>query len=195
MSLLSHPRFSCQQCGVELEHQQNICGSCLTLPPPFSFTYYVSSYQAPIDKWVMELKFGKNVLMSRLFAELMSPLVKNAQEPMILVPVPLHKSRLRKRGYNQAYEIAKEIAKLSKLKLDTSLKRIKKTEMQAQLKFKERTKNVKGAFQLKQPLSSKHIILVDDVMTTGNTLKECAKTLVKAGAQEVQILVFARKSL
>ncbi|MBL4773621.1 MAG: ComF family protein [Alcanivoracaceae bacterium] len=143
----------------------------------------------------MSFKFGKRIIMSRLFAELLVPKLKYIDQNYVLMPVPLHISRLRSRGYNQAYEIAKELAKLSHRKLDTSLIRLKKTTMQAQLNLKQRAKNVNKAFNVKKNLISKKIILIDDVMTTGNTLRECAKTLFKAGASDVKVMVFARKFL
>ncbi|MCF6288720.1 MAG: ComF family protein [Proteobacteria bacterium] len=162
-------------------------------PPHFNRTYYACTYQAPVDKWIMSLKFGSNILISKLFAELLSNDLNKIAKDFVLMPVPLHKSRLRKRGFNQAYEIAKELARYCHRELDTSLIRIKNTQMQAQLKFKERITNVRDAFEVRQPLSVKKVILVDDVMTTGNTLKECAKTLKKAGVEDVTVLVFARK--
>ena len=143
----------------------------------------------------MGLKFGGKIIYSRLFAELLLPLISQVPNDYVLMPVPLHQSRLRMRGYNQAYEIAKEISKSSKRKLDTALIRQKNTAMQAQLELKHRAKNVSKAFAVDQPLINKNILLVDDVMTSGNTLKECAKTLKKAGATDVRVLVFARKSM
>ena len=195
LTLLSHPTHSCQQCGIELQAEQATCGNCQSSPPAFSSTHYACTYQAPIDKWVMSLKFSKKIIMSRLFAELLQPKLKYIDQSYILMPVPLHISRLRSRGYNQAYEIAKELAKLSARKLDTSLKRNKNTAMQAQLSLKQRAKNVSKAFNVKEKLKFKNIILIDDVMTTGNTLNECTKTLLKAGAEDVKVLVFARKFL
>jgi len=194
---LTHSSHSCQQCGNGLQQEQifNICGTCQLSPPPFSHCLYSCSYQAPVDKWVMALKFGGKVIYSRLFAELLAPLLAQIPQDYVLMPVPLHKSRLRKRGYNQAYEIAKEICKATSRKLDISLIRQKNTAMQAQLELKHRAKNVSKAFVLNQPLHNKKIILIDDVMTSGNTLKECAKTLKKAGAKDVRVLVFARKSM
>jgi ComF family protein len=195
ITLLSHADFNCDKCGIKLQTNQTICGACLSAPPQFNHTSYVCDYQPPIDKWVMALKFGKKILFSKLIAELMLPIINNEKSHFVLVPVPLHKSRLRKRGYNQAYEIAKELAILSGKQLLTPLLRHKNTEMQAQLKFKQRAKNVKNAFTMKEALSHRHIILIDDVMTSGNTLNECAKVLKKAGAQDVKVLVFARKSM
>jgi len=155
----------------------------------------VGVYQAPIDKWIMALKYGQNILMSRLLAELMQPLLDGVGSEYCIMPVPLHVSRLRSRGYNQAYEIAKELAMKTNRILDTSLKRNKKTDMQAQLKLNQRKKNVSKAFSTKVNLKNKNIVLIDDVMTSGNTLKECAKTLKKAGANDIIVIVFARKSL
>ena len=197
MTLLSHPEHSCEQCGNTLQREASpsICGACQLSPPPFSHCTYACSYQTPVDKWVMALKFGGKIIYSRLFAELLSPLLSQVPTDYVLMPVPLHISRLRKRGYNQAYEIAKEISKCSSRELDTTLVRQKNTAMQAQLELKQRAKNVSKAFAVNQPLINKNIILVDDVMTSGNTLKECAKTLRKAGAENVRVLVFARKSM
>ncbi len=143
----------------------------------------------------MQLKFGNNTLISRLFAELMLKQLKNTSQDYQLMPVPLHKNRLRKRGYNQSYEIAKEMAKSSNFKLNTALKRHKNTAMQAELKLKQRAKNVKNAFQVQGTITTENILLVDDVMTSGNTLQECAKTLRKVGIKNIQVIVFARKSL
>ena len=193
-SLIKHPKHDCLRCGVELLLDHSICGSCQKHPPKFSQVKYVGVYQHPIDMWVMALKFGKNILMSRLFAELMQLQLDDIGLEYCLMPVPLHVSRLRSRGYNQAYEMAKELSKLTNRILDTSLKRSINTQMQAQLKLNQRAKNVSKAFTVKGVLINKHIVLIDDVMTSGNTLKECAKTLKKAGAVDVKILVFARKS-
>jgi len=142
----------------------------------------------------MALKFGKKILYSKLFAELMSLKLNRIDKQYVLMPVPLHKNRLRKRGFNQAFEIAKELSNLSARPVDTSLVRHKNTKMQAQLKFNQRAKNVKNAFGLREDLLHQHIVLIDDVMTSGNTLQECAKTLIKAGVEDVKVLVFARKS-
>lgn len=198
LSLLFHPKFDCKRCGVELYTPYGDCGSCMKSPPAFSSVHYACTYQAPVDKWVKSLKFGKNIIISRLFAEMLLPWSNQIEKSYALMPVPLHRVRLRSRGYNQAYEIAKELAKLSDRLLDTSLIRNKNTAMQAQLKLNQRAKNVSEAFAVtKTPINTlnKKIILVDDVMTSGNTLKECAKTLLKAGVSDVKVLVFARKSL
>jgi ComF family protein len=143
----------------------------------------------------MSIIFGITIIITRLFAEIMQSLLEDIQPYYCVMHVPLHVSRLRSRGYNQAYEIAKELAKFTNRTLDNSLKRNKNTQMQAQLKLNQRAKNVSKAFTIKGKLENENIVLIDDVMTSGNTLKECAKTLKRAGAKDVKILVFARKSL
>ena len=195
LSLIKHPQYDCLRCGVELQSDHSVCGSCQIKPPHFSHVKYVGIYQTPIDSWVQAFKFGKKILMSHLFAELMQGLLDDIDPDYCLMPVPLHLSRLRSRGFNQAYEMATELSKLTNRTLDTSLKRSKNTQMQAQLKLNQRTKNVSKAFTTNGPLTNKCIVLIDDVMTSGNTLNECAKTLKKAGAEDVKIIVFARKSL
>ncbi|MCJ7508243.1 MAG: hypothetical protein MUO85_05870 [candidate division Zixibacteria bacterium] len=111
-----------------------------------------------------------------------------------LIPVPLHPSRKRKRGFNQSEILALEISqKLSLPTLKDVLKRKKRTKDQTTLNAKEREENVKGAFSIRDEdkILDKQIILVDDVMTTGATLKECARTLVEAGAREIVGLTVA----
>jgi len=194
LDLIKHPQFDCLRCGVELQTEHSICGSCQKHPPQFTQVNYVGVYQSPIDRWVKSLKFGKNILISKMFAELMLSQLDGMAKEFCLMPVPLHVSRLRSRGYNQAYEITKELAKLSNRTIDTSLKRRLNTQMQAQLKLNQRAKNVKNAFTIEGELKHKNIVLIDDVMTSGNTLKECAKTLKEVGALDVKVVVFARKS-
>lgn len=194
-SLVCQPEFFCRQCGVKLSTSQTRCGQCLVKPPKFSETRYAAIYQYPIDQWVMSYKFSNNIKLSRLFAELIHQQLTSIPRYYVLMPVPLHGLRLKKRGYNQAYEMAVELSKLSGRQLDTSLKRHKKTAMQAQLTLSERNKNVRSAFSLRKTLKNCHVILIDDVMTTGNTLNECAKTLHKGGAKDIRVAVFARKFL
>jgi len=195
LNLMVLPQHDCQQCGVELQSANAICGSCQKSPPLFSHVDYACIYQTPIDVWIKALKFGNNILMSRLIADVLHKNLSQFQADYCFMPVPLHQSRLRSRGFNQAYEIAKELVKYDKRPIDNSLKRVVNTQMQAQLKLNQRAKNVRKAFKIKGELTHKNIILIDDVMTSGNTIRECAKTLVQAGADDVRVLVFARKSL
>ena len=107
--------------------------------------------------------------------------------------MPMHPTRIKQRGFNQALEIAKVLTKNCKDKLDyKSVERQTLTPPQASLPLKERVKNIKGAFKVETDLSGKRIAIVDDVMTTGASLNELAKTLKKAGASHVECWVIAR---
>lgn len=110
-----------------------------------------------------------------------------------IIPMPMHRHRLKERGFNQALEIAKLLSKILNIKLDyTSCLRIKHTAPQASLKLKDRITNIKGAFSCLQNLQDLNIAIVDDVMTTGASLNELAKTLKQAGAAHVECWVMAR---
>ena len=116
--------------------------------------------------------------------------------PDILIPVPLHSSRLRQRGYNQALELARPIAEQLKLPLDTrSCRRLKSTIDQVGLSAKSRKSNVKDAFAVQGSFQDKHVVVIDDVMTTGSTVQELTEQLIKAGASQVDVWVCARAEL
>jgi ComF family protein len=123
--------------------------------------------------------------------------VQNIEEhgDLVILPVPIHRKKLRERGFNQSLLLAKRVAREFKCELDfLSLRRVKYTESQTGLKQDERRKNVKGAFHVKNQdaVKDKGVLLVDDVATTGHTLNECARVLLKAGAKNVRCLVLAR---
>lgn len=111
----------------------------------------------------------------------------------LIIPMPMHSARLKERGFNQALEIARMIAKNAQIKCDfTTCQRTKLTPPQASLALKERIKNIRGVFSCTQPLQGLNIAIVDDVMTTGASLNELAKTLKRAGASHVECWVVAR---
>ncbi len=113
----------------------------------------------------------------------------------LLVPVPLHRQRLRDRGFNQSLLLARRIAKIHSLPVDTAaLQRIRHTQPQTELSGPERRKNIRQAFAVSRTgsISGKRVLLIDDVFTTGATVQECAKTLLRAGAQQVDVLTLAR---
>jgi ComF family protein len=115
------------------------------------------------------------------------------QKPDVIVPVPLHKSRYRQRGFNQALEIARTVSKDMQVPLDVySCQRQHDTPQQSQLPAKQRRKNLKNAFAVVRPLNAAHVAILDDVMTTGSTVHELAKVLKKAGVAKVDVWVCAR---
>jgi ComF family protein len=113
----------------------------------------------------------------------------------LLVPVPLHRQRLRERGFNQSLLLARRIAQVHSLPVDaTTLQRVRYTQPQTELSGPERRKNIRQAFAVARTtsISGKRVLLIDDVFTTGATVQECAKTLLKAGAKRVDVLTLAR---
>ena len=204
-----HSSSSCPQCGLSSSGQ--LCGSCISSPPDFDTTHAVFLYQYPIDKMMQRYKYGNMLNISHTFGQLLaekSPLgalntgAANTGAVDLIIPMPMHPTRLKERGFNQALEIATVLSKNSKQKLInahldyTSITRQTLTPPQASLPLKERVKNIKGAFNIEadklDKIQGKRIAIVDDVMTTGASLNELAKTLKKAGASHVECWVIAR---
>ena len=185
-----HASTSCPQCGLSSSGQ--LCGSCISSPPDFDATHAVFLYQYPIDKMMQRYKYGNMLNISHTFGQLLAD--KSAFEAIdLIIPMPMHPTRIKQRGFNQALEIAKVLTKNHPQKLDyKSVIRQTLTPPQASLALKERVKNIKGAFKVNSDLAGKRIAIVDDVMTTGASLNELAKTLKKAGASHVECWVVAR---
>ena len=189
---------ACRQCALPLP-AAGLCGRCQRRPRPFAAAAAAFHYRPPVDALVQRLKFGGDIRLARLLGELMSEvLLARAAPPAaeVLVPVPLHPSRLRQRGFNQALELARPLARRSGLPLDArSVERLRATAPQSDLPAKLRRRNVKGAFRVTPALAGRHVLLVDDVMTTGQTVSELAATLRRAGAASVTVWVCARVAL
>ncbi|MGB7815809.1 MAG: ComF family protein [Methylotenera sp.] len=185
-----HPKTSCPQCGLSSSGQ--VCGSCISSPPDFDATQAVFLYAYPIDAMMQRYKYGSLLNISQTFGQLLSQKI-NIDSVDLIIPMPMHHARIKERGFNQALEIAKVLTKNHKEKLDyKSAERQKLTPPQASLPLKKRVKNIKGAFKVNGDLTGKRIAIVDDVMTTGASLNELAKTLKKAGASHVECWVIAR---
>lgn len=192
-TLLKPPENPCQICAKPLNQPDGICGECRNDKPAFSTTYCAAIYQAPVDTWVQQLKFGDRLDRARIMAESLSTLLTDVDHNIPIIPVPLHPKRLRKRGYNQAFEVAKIICKQqNRPLLSDVLVRTKNTKMQAELHEKQRAANVRAAFELVKGIDSSAVILLDDVMTTGQTLRSVSNCLVKAGVNNVIVAVFSR---
>ncbi len=148
-----------------------------------------SRFKKPVKNLIHQLKYKNSKELIEVLAKITAKGIKAHLKPgdRLLVPIPLHKSQLEKRGFNQAKLLASKLEKKLKTPVKNILKRIKKTRSQTKLSRQERKKNLKDAFNLgnKIDLKGKIIYLVDDVCTTGTTLEEAAKVLKKAGAEEV----------
>lgn len=186
----------CARCALPLSATavEALCGRCQTQPPAFESCLSPFIYAAPLDHLLQRFKFNGRLEQARLLGELMAEWLGSVVEtpPDVLIPVPLHAARLRERGFNQAVELARPIARRFGLPLDVcSVRRNLATSPQSDLSRKQRLKNIRGAFEVVQPVNG-HVVIIDDVMTTGSTADELARTLLRAGAERVEVWVCAR---
>jgi len=171
----------------------SVCGACQQHRPPFQRTLCATIYQSPASLWVHELKFGGRTDRAAVLASAMLPLLSEVPGDVPMIAMPLHTRRLRSRGYNQALEVVRLIARWQQRPyLNDVLIRSTYTAMQAELSEKERRSNVRGAFTVRKPIGHRRILLVDDVMTTGQTMQAASQCLRDAGVEQVDALVFAR---
>jgi ComF family protein len=169
-----------------------VCGTCLARPPQFDATCAALAYRFPADVLVQALKFRGELALAPLLGELLAKRVAGQAPVRCIVPVPLARSRLVERGYNQALEIARHVARATGARLAPELcERVRDTAAQAELPLAERARNVRGAFRCPTPIGDS-VAVLDDVMTTGATLDEIARTLKAAGAVSVVNWVVAR---
>lgn len=191
---LPRNRIACTRCALPLATTAHSCADCLQKETPFERTVAPMQYLAPLTTLVPRLKFHQDLAAGRLLAELFCRHTANCEIPDVLVPVPLHRARLRKRGFDQALELAKMIARRKAIPLRTDLlSRTRNTSAQSYLDAGQRHNNLRNAFVVnKRGSIPVHVALVDDVMTTGTTVRECSKVLLKAGVQQVDIWVMAR---
>lgn len=176
-----------------------ICGVCRTTKIFFDRAVATAYYETVLKEAIHQFKFNYKTGLGKHLAQLM---IANLSEELaisqyhVILPVPLHKIRQRHRGYNQSAILAKYIARYCKIPLMVdNLVRIRYTDSQALLEGrKARQTNVKNAFRVIHPTSlrDKHVILIDDVVTTGATVNECSKTLKEAGVKFILVLTLSR---
>lgn len=190
----------CAQCAniLTAPDREPICGPCLTTPPPFEKTYALFSYQPPITRLIMDLKFQHALVNARILGELLANKIRhvwyqNTRLPTAIIPLPLHVTRLQERGFNQAIEIARPLAKLLQLPLwIKNFSRCKPTLAQTTLSAKIRQKNLRGAFHVNTNLANQHVAVLDDVITTGSTMTEFCYALKQQGAGKIDVWCCAR---
>ena len=159
---------------------------------------YIFLYKEDIRKLIIDYKFNDKSYLYKIFSEIIinnKKIYGNLKKYDIIIPVPIHKKRKRQRGYNQSELIAKEIAKKTKIKYEPKclVKKIN-TKPQSLLNKNDRRRNIKNAYKInnKEKLQDKKIILFDDIYTTGSTVNECSRILIKNGAKEVLVLTLAK---
>lgn len=189
LPLLSDER--CPVCALPTPGA-SVCGACLKQPPHFDATQAVFRYEFPVDSLIRSLKYAHRLasadFLGRTLMQLPAPF-----RPDLILPVPLSPARLAERGFNQALELARPLARA--LGVSPEIDRIHRrrdTTPQASLPWKERATNIRHAFECDVDLTGKAVLVVDDVMTTGATLDELARTLKARGAVRVENRVLAR---
>ena len=175
------PAPRCPACALPTP-QGEVCGRCLAKPPHYDATFAAFCYGFPIDKLVQSFKYGHRLALASYFGRQLALLSASAEADLI-----------RERGFNQALELARPVASAWQMRIDfRSCSRVRHTVAQADLPWREREKNVRGAFHCSSNFTGKRLLLIDDVMTTGASLDELARTVKLHGAVQVSLLVIAR---
>ncbi len=191
----------CSLCGIpfpDTEGGDHLCGECLVTRRPYAVARAVGLYDETFLKAIHLFKYRGRIGIGKVLGKMMADFAGGIWDMnvfSVIIPVPLHRKRLRERGFNQAVILARQIAKHFALPLDfMTLKRAVSTAPQVGLGREDRSVNVRGAFAVRKPerVAGKTVLLVDDVSTTGSTLTECARTLLKAGADSVAVLTLAK---
>lgn len=187
-----HSQPHCPQCATPTPAGQ-LCGTCLKRQPAFDRTYAALTYAFPLDQMIPRLKYQGHLAVAPVLGECLARTVEHAPRPDCLIAMPLHARRIRERGFNHASEIARAAGKQLGLPLDIDCcQRVRDTPPQMGLKHDARRRNVRDAFRCSGDVKGLRIAIVDDVMTTGTSLDELAKTLKQAGAADVVNWVVAR---
>jgi len=199
MKLFSHPRCPC--CGLgfgDTPGEDHLCSTCLTEERYFTRARAIGPYEGLMAEAIHRFKYQGASRLAKPLGTLLSE-YKDPEFPFsafeLILSIPLHPRRLRQRGFNQSLLLARCVSRKHSIPLDfTALQRTRHTEPQTQLSGSERQKNIRGAFEVGRPdlIAGKHILLIDDVFTTGSTVQECAKVLLKAEAKQVDVLTLAR---
>lgn len=191
----------CSCCGIPFPGGaggDHFCGECAVKMPPFqlarAWAYYESAFLKAIHQFKYQGQFFWGKMLGRVMARATYPGFDFADYSLV-IPVPLHRKRLRERGFNQSLLLARAIASFHRLRLDfDSLKRLIYTEEQTKLTKEERAQNVRRAFGItdNSRIRGERIILIDDVYTTGSTVMECSRILLESKAETIAVLTAAR---
>lgn len=187
-------RDCCTQCGAATSGNR-LCGACIRNPPSVDRTITPYRYSYPVDGLIKKFKYDQKIMAATPLIACLLDRIRNeaSQLPEALLPVPLHKNRLYRRGYNQAQEICRVISHHLHIPIDNkSAVRSRPTPEQYRLTADQRRSNVRGAFRVQPRILYESVAIVDDVITTAATANELAKTLKRAGAKRVELWALAR---
>lgn len=191
---LPRNRSCCARCALPLPLPTALCGPCQRHPPAWDAAWAPFRYAWPLDRLESRYKFGRDLAAGRVLCTVWQREPRTIDLPQLILPVPLHRRRLRQRGYNQALELARPLARILGVPCRHDLLlRQRATEAQTELDALARRRNVRGAFSLQEGVTMPaHVAVLDDVMTTGATLAECARVLKRSGVRRVDVWALAR---
>lgn len=191
----------CGRCALPLGTDVGVvCATCQAKPPPFAHVLAPFRFEFPVDAGLRRLKFRRRLEFVPAFASAMAQSINTLapeDRPDLIVPVPLHFVRHGQRGFNQAELLGRAMTRLAggRTKVLQSVERVRRTRSQTGLDTRERRENLVNAFRVRADVSARHVLVVDDVMTTGATVRELGRCLEEAGAARVSVLVAARRAL
>lgn len=191
---------TCIACG-KAAFDQDLCQGCYQDLPWLKNTYLQENialfqYQYPINHWIIALKFHQQLLYAKLFGELLALRIKQIYQdslPEVIIPVPLHRNRLRERGFNQSLELARELNKFLSIEINfNACQRIRNTQPQALIAAHQRHANMQGAFKCRTDFQAKHIAIIDDVVTTGETTHALRQVFIEREVKQIDIWCVAK---
>jgi len=183
---------ACRQCGLPtISEHTDLCHNCIADPPVFRRAISYGIYEGVLKEAIHLLKFNRHRRLAKPLARLLADL--DLPEADVIVPVPMHIRQLRQREFNQTALIAKHLSRIIDIPLEIdALRKTRETSAQIDVDREERLRNLRKAFAASESVQGRHILLVDDVITTGATVRECARVLAKAGAAEITVMALAR---
>ena len=186
----------CTKCGKPIrDTQKEYCYDCTVIRHEFTEGRSIWIHKEPVSLAIYALKYQNRRIYAKAFGEEMGEQYGwylREKKVNLIVPIPLHRKKLRARGYNQAQLLAEALGRVTEIPVEEDvLVRIKNTKPLKQLNDKERRRNIRGAFSVKKNVWAKTIVLIDDIYTTGSTLDEAARVLLKAGAEKVYFLTIS----
>lgn len=185
----------CPQCALPTFNGDH-CGICLQHPPAFDRTLTALRYAYPLDRLLQQFKYQQQLSSGKLLSTLVLPYLAPLLEedrPDVMIAMPMHVNRLQQRGFNHALELAKHLHQSLRIPLEIEgCMRIMDTPSQAGMDMKTRTRNLRGAFASEKRWQGQHVMIIDDVMTTGASMHAVAHVIKRAGARQITALVLAR---
>lgn len=186
---------ACHHCGLPVPQHAQLCGQCVISPPISECTITAFHYRYPLDALIKKLKYREIIRLAAPLSDALAQKIveRNCLLPELLVPVPMHRYRLFRRGYNQATIISRLIGKRLGIRTDASLvERQRNTAPMFSLSATQRRQNISGVFKLRGSCPWTSVAIIDDVITSGSTVNELAHTLRRAGVLRIQLWALAR---